>query len=200
MLTLDETCLVGRGAHRECHRHPEDGNLCIKIVVFGDGSESRREKQYYRHLNRRQISWDMIPRFHGDVETNLGRGSVFDLILDSDGKVSKSLRYYLSSKAELRAHHEDLSRALYALKNYLLDQRIITMRLKPKNIACKKMKSGSFRLFVIDNIGNSDFIPICNHSRFMARKKILRKWSGLEERILHRYKHNIKMLQRIIRS
>ena len=184
MLNLDKSSLVGKGLRRKCYRHPKDSNLCIKIVVFGNGDESKREKKYYRHLKKRGISWDMIPKFHGDIETNLGTGSVFDLILDSDGAVSKTLQYYLSSNDKLKAHYKGLSNALYSLKNYLLTQRIITMTLKPKNISCKKMRSGNFRLFVVDNIGNSDFIPVCNYSRFFARKKILRKWNHFERSIL----------------
>ena len=71
--------------------------------------------------------------------------------------------------------------------------------LKPKNISCKKMDSGSFRLFVVDNIGNSDFIPICNYSKYFAKKKILRKWKHFEDSMLNTYKRN-KALHRMLTS
>lgn len=168
MINVDKSILIGRGRHRECYRHPENENLCIKVDVFGNGQESQREKKYYRHLEKRKISWDMIPMFHGTIETNMGIGSVFDLVLDHDFTVSRTLRYYLSSNKKTEKYYTGLSNSLYLLKDYLLQQRIITMTLKPKNILCKKMKPGSFRLFVVDNIGNSDFIAICNYSRFLA--------------------------------
>ena len=80
MISLDKSSLVGKGLHRECHRHPENKNLCIKVVVAGNADESQREKKYYSQLEKRGISWDMIPKFYGDLETNLGLGSVFDLV------------------------------------------------------------------------------------------------------------------------
>ena len=132
----------------------------------------------------------MLPRYHGEVETNLGPGSVFDLILDEEGSPSKNLEYYISSSEKTEEHYEGLSTALLALKEYLLGQRIITMTLKPKNILCQKDRSGISRLFVIDNIGNSDFIPICNYSAYLARKKISRKWADFEKKMLGAFKEN----------
>ena len=139
----------------------------------------------------------MIPKFYGDIETNLGLGSVFDLVLDHDGAVSKTLEYYLSSNKKTEEHYDGLSNSLYLLKDYLLQQQIITITLKPKIISCKKMKSGSFRLFIIDNIGNSDFIQICNYSKYFSKKKILRKWKRFEVGMLNNYEHN-KTLHRIL--
>lgn len=183
MIKLEKSRFVGKGYHRECYRHPEDSNLCIKVVVHGNSAEIRRENKYYKHLKKRGISWDFIPRYHGKVETNLGTGYVFDLIKDDNGEVSKTLDYYLSSTLEFKAQVSSLSKALYDLRKYLLNQRIITMTIDPRNIACQKVGSGLFRLYVVDNIGNSDFIPICNYSKWFAKKKILRKWDRLEKLI-----------------
>jgi len=136
MLYIDRTTLIGRGRHRECYKHPEDQNLCIKITVKDSPLEIKREKKYYRHLQKRGISWDMIPRYYGDAETNLGLGSVFDLISDHDLTVSKSLEYYLSSEEQTEKCYESLSESLHLLKKYLLDNNIVTMDLKPYNILC----------------------------------------------------------------
>lgn len=199
MIELDKANLIGKGLHRECYRHPENETLCIKVVVSGNDDETRREQRYYRHIEKRGIAWDMIPRFHGNVETNLGPGSVFDLISDHNGDVSKTLEYYLSSNEETEAHYDGLSDSLDLLRHYLFQHRIITMTLKPKNISCKRMASDRYRLFIIDNIGNSDFIPICNYSRYFAGKKIRRKWASFESRMLNTYKHN-KALHRMLSS
>lgn len=126
----------------------------------------------------------MIPRFYGEVETNLGIGSVFDLILDPDGTPSQTLGYYLSTDQQRELYIDSLSNSLHSLKEYLLRQRIITMTLKPKNILCQKRPSLRFRLFLVDNMGNSDFISICNYSRYFAEKKIRRKWKRLEDTFL----------------
>jgi hypothetical protein len=197
MITIDKSSLIGKGANRECYKHPEKKDLCIKVVIPGKDDENCRDKKCYKHLEKKNISWDMIPLYHGDIETNLGMGSVFDLVLDHDGAVSKTLEYYLSSNKEIEKHYDGLSNSLYLLKGYLLQYHIITRTLWPHNIVCKKMDSGSFRLFVVDNIGDTDFIPICKYNKYFAKKKILRKWKRFEEHILKTYRHH-KTLHRML--
>ena len=197
MLYLDRANLIGRGRHRECYKHPGNRDLYIKLIVKDSPLEIKREKQYYRHLQKRGISWDMIPRYYGDAETNLGLGSVFDLISDHDLVVSKSLEYYLSSEEQTEKCYESLSESLHLLKKYLLDNNIVTMDLKPYNILCQKNESGISRLFLVDNIYNSEFIPVSNYSTFFAKRKIARKWQRFEENILKAYPHN-KALQRML--
>ena len=97
MLTLESSALIGRGLRRECYFHPEDENKCIKVVVSGDHKETRREQSYYRLLEKRNISWRMLARFYGNVDTNLGEGAVFDLIRDYNGEISKTLGHYFSA-------------------------------------------------------------------------------------------------------
>lgn len=144
MVNIEKSGLVGTGHHRECYRHPENKDLCIKIVVSGNDKEHRRERKYYRRLEKRGGSWDMIPRYYGDIETNMGSGSVFDLVLDYDGATSKTLKHYLLSNKRTEANYSRLSNALDLLKDNLLQQQIITMTLKPKNILCKKWRLEAF--------------------------------------------------------
>ena len=134
MLILESSQLIGRGLRRECYFHPEDGNKCIKVVVAGDHEETVREQSYYRLLEKRNISWGMLARFYGNVETNRGEGSVFELVRDYNGEVSKTLEQYFSANIETDLNYQDLSRTLPLLKQYLLKWKIVTMALKPQNI------------------------------------------------------------------
>ncbi len=181
MLTLESSALIGRGLRRECYFHPEDENKCIKVVVSGDFKETRREQSYYRLLEKRNISWRMLARFYGNVDTNLGEGAVFDLIRDYTGEISKTLGYYVSATSETGHNDQYLDRALPALKQYLLKWKIVTMSLKPQNIVYKMTHESKGFLVVIDNIGNSDFIPNCNYVDWMATRKIHRKWQRFED-------------------
>ncbi len=167
--------LVGIGRHRKCYVHPEDDNYCVKIAYNSNPKEDKREQAYYRHLQKRGISWEMMPRSHGFQETNFGVGSVFDLIRDSDGSVSKTLMFYLKSE-RTEKDNKELSQALFRLKEYLLSQNILTMTLKSKNIVYQKRENGSRCLVIVDNIGYSDLIPLCAYVPFFGRRKILRKW------------------------
>ena len=81
--------VVGVGRHRACYIHPADTSKCIK-VVHNPGEhafqEIKRELAYYKHLESYLKDWSGLPRFYGEVETNLGRGFVYDRIVDFDGK------------------------------------------------------------------------------------------------------------------
>ena len=67
---------------------------------------------------------------------------------------------------------------------------IITMTLKPKNILLQQYGAGRGRLVIVDNIGNSDFIPLANHSPWLARRKIRRKWRRFEASLRSAYRDN----------
>lgn len=190
IIALDPGSLVGRGLHRECFVHPENPSRCIKIVVAGTGDENRREQAYYASLARRGVSWEMLPRFHGLVLTSLGEGAVFDLVRDYDNRVSLTLGHYLASRQLSQLHGAELRRALDRLKGYLLENRIITMTLKPKNILFQLETAESGKLVIVDNIGNSDFIPLANFSARLAWWKIERKWRRFEHSLLRDYPGN----------
>lgn len=198
MILLNASGFVGKGLHRECYIHPNDKQLCIKIVVVGDLSESKREQSYYKLLQKRGINWNILPRFHGVIETNMGAGAVFDLIRDFDGQVSRTLEYYLSCEQLDHAENSGISQAIRMFKQELYRQSIITMTLSPKNIMYKKAGPYEGRLILIDNIGNSDFIPICSYIDCLAKKKIRRKLLRFEQTVLKMSMHNKDLQQCLI--
>ena len=195
MLTLDSSQLIGRGRRRECYFHPEDENRCIKVVVAGDLKETVRERSYYRLLEKRRISWNMLARSYGYTETNRGQGAVFELIRDYTGNVSETLEHYLSKNNGSNINYPALSRALMLLKQYLLRWKIVTMSIRPQNLVYKKSTSSDRDLVVIDNVGNSDLIPICNYVDRMAIWKINRKWQHFEDTMAKEYEHNRALRQ-----
>lgn len=180
MLELSAATLVGKGLHREVHVHPDDDSKCVKVVVLRGEEETRREQAYYRFLQRRNIDWNSLPQFYGNEETNMGPGAVFDLIRDDDGQVSKTLEFYLDNLSSTPEPVESISQALLNLKRDLLEQNIITMTLKPKNMVVQRRNDG-MRCLIIDNIGNSDIVPISSYVRFFGRKKIERKWGKFKQ-------------------
>jgi len=192
MVHINKDSFIGKGHHREVHIHPDNPNRCIKIVVdlTQDPREEEKEKSYYRHLQKRNISWHMLPRYHGDIMTNLGTGSVFDLITNIDGSVAKTLGFYLQSNELTHTHQQQLKKGLQNLKEYLLTQRILTQGLAHRNIVCQITQTGDFNLCVVDNIGNSEFIPLSQLFRFRAEKKINKKWQRFESKLLTEFADN----------
>jgi hypothetical protein len=187
MIKLTPASLVGKGLHREVHVHPEDSSRCIKVVVNRGVEETRREQAYYRFLQKKQVSWEMLPRFHGNIETSMGSGAVFDLIRDSDGQVSKTLEFYLEQEAMSDQHLAEIVAALLATKSYLLRENIITMSIKPKNMVLQRVSGAAAKCFIIDNIGNSDVFPISSYSRLFGGKKIERKWAKFKQLLTRQY-------------
>lgn len=175
-IELSAECLIARGWHRECYRHPEDHNLCVKVVVNGDDKETLREQGYYRHLQKHLSDWQSIPQFHGNIATNLGNGAVFSLIRDPDGEVSKTLGYYLSSAELFSRYRAELQDSLQRLFCYQIKHNVITMSLKPNNLLFQRSDTGQGNMFIIDNLGNAEVIPFSTHSRFFGSRKIQRKW------------------------
>jgi len=190
MIQIKTQDFIGKGIHRECYIHPEDRTKCIKVVFSDHDREGQREQDYYRHLEKRSISWEMIPRFYGEVDTNLGKGVVFDLIFDHNGAPAKNLFHYLSCDELTPGIQKALQSALPKLKNYMLEQRILTREIDPKNISCKALASGEFHLYLVDNLDNTDVIPIASYIAILARKKVLRKWKRFENKMLKRFPHN----------
>jgi len=176
--------LIGKGYNRECYKHPDKNKLCIKVNLPGTpSSDNDREKKYYQHLLKRNVSWEMVPKYHGDIDTNIGLGSVYDLILDDDGSVSKTLENYLDEKNDFN----NVLKPFLSLKNYLLQQRIIIMTLHPRNVLCQRKDGAITKLVICDDIGNSDFIPVCNYSHYLAKLKITRKWDKFEQLLSTKY-------------
>ena len=183
MLSLKKSLFIGQGLHRACYHHPENDGLCVKVVVAeGGAKESAREEMYYQHLAKTNVFSKSIPKFYGIIETNLGKGSIFELVRSEDGEVSSSLETVLHHQRVSNNLEEEQSirRGLNQLRKELVQSNIITMTLHPKNILCKKNQKNFCRLVVIDNIGNSDWLPVCNYCKPLAKRKIVRKWNRFQ--------------------
>ena len=119
----------------------------------------------------------MLPQFYGVEPTSMGPGAVFDLVRDTDGQVGKTFEYYFESTELTEQNIEGLITALQALKTYMFNQNIITMSIKPKNIIYQRQNEQKGTAVIIDNIGNSDAIPIASHCRAFGKIKMTRKWN-----------------------
>ncbi|MCX8649192.1 hypothetical protein J3U21_02435 [Gilliamella sp. B2776] len=176
-ITLSEKDYISQGLHRKCYHHPKDANQCIK-VNYNEGAEeeTNREIAYYKHLIKRNISFDALAKYYGPVSTNYGKGHIFELVRDYNGKTATPLEQYLADNLLTEKYFDSLVMGLKELKSALLKDRIITMTIKSKNILFQHLNETNSRLIIIDNIGNSTFIPIANYLPYFAKSKIERTW------------------------
>lgn len=197
-ITLSEKDYISRGLHRKCYHHPEDANKCIK-VNYNDGAEeeTNREIAYYKHLIKRNVSFDALAKYYGPVSTNYGNGHIFELVRDYNGETAIPLEKYLANKSLTEKYFDQLVTGLKELKSALLKDRIITMTIKSKNILFQHLSDTNSRLVIIDNIGNSTFIPIANYIPCFAKSKIERTWQRFLKSIVKENSHN-PLLTRLI--
>jgi hypothetical protein len=174
-VSLSAQDLVAEGSDRACYRHPREAKYCIK-VLHPECRVGRfwREVKYYRSLRGRNVDFHHLTSFHGLVKTNLGMGAVFDLVLDDDGRVSRSLEHYLAG--DDRRFNDWIVNEIENLKQDLYDQWIVFHDLNPTKILVQRIGFDEFRLVVIDGIGHNHFIPLASFSSRLARKKLVGVW------------------------
>lgn len=191
IIQLTDKDYISKGLHRKCYHHPDDANKCIKVNYNqGAEEETNREIAYYKHLIKRNVSFNALAKYYGHVSTNYGEGHIFELIRDYDGNTSASLEKYLSNQQLTEQHYAALVKSLKELKSALLKDRIITMTIKSKNILFQHLTPETNRLIIIDNIGNSTFIPVANYIRFFANAKIERTWLRFLKSLIRENQHN----------
>lgn len=189
MLYLNSDLFFAQGDNRKCYLHPDDNNLCIKILHNKIHLKvNQRESAYYKFLIKKNISWDNIAQFYGDIETNFGNGIIFEFIRDYDGKVSKTLDHYFIQNNALSIK---IAHLVEELKFKLYEDGVVFRDFIAKNIVVKNTALNTYKLVMIDGIGHNDFIPLVTLSKNFARKKIIRQWNKKRSKWFDHYK-NIK--------
>ena len=189
MIELNKNDELARGTNRACFAHPLDSNKCIKITISNDFSESQKEIEYYKFLEKKNISWKYISKYYGQVNTNLGKGEVFDLIKDYDGSVSRTLSSYLQNDEKTKSILNPFP-LLQILKDYTLKEEVIVKDLNTKNMLYQKISNSEVRLILIDGVVNNDFLPFSKYISYFTRRKILRLWKRFEESLPKKYSFN----------
>jgi hypothetical protein len=181
MLYLDDSLLIGKGANRICYQHPLEQEKCVKIPHASSYKTQILECDYYKLLHSNNISWKHICRYHGEVDTNIGRGFVYELICDFDNTISLPFSDYLQLTPSRDIETEVILQSLKELKQYLLLNKIIIRNLRPYNILFKRASPTSGIAIIIDNLGHHNgLFHISDRIAYFARKDIKSKWQKFE--------------------
>lgn len=179
MLILNKDLFIGEGGNRSVYDHPEEGNLCIKILHTNCGSEplhcQKREINVYKKIERRRIPSNHFAKYLGTVDTNLGRGYVYEKVMDYDGKVSTDLYSYLSSLSE---RNEEILEALRELGKFVVRERIFFGDPREGNILYQKTSEKSYELVIVDGLGDHVFISVSQWIPSVERSRIMKKWNA----------------------
>ena len=133
------------------------------------------------------VNFSHIPRYYGKIDTSLGRGMVFDLVSDFDGKVSRSLWDYFQQGVPLSEFYPYLDE----LKRYMLANLVIfSVDMGRFNVLFQRLSKSSARLVVIDGLGNHTAMNWLDIVPSLARSKINRRWQRFITR-LQRYSDDV---------
>jgi hypothetical protein len=147
---------VGAGHDREVWRHPLSKALGIKVAKpEHERAQNDIDFHYGTHLARLGISGPHLPRVHGWVQTNLGRGLVVDLVQQPDGTPCPTLPQALRSGtiSEMEAVGmvyeacEWLSRTGVMLADYGIENFLVR----------DSLKAGTSYLVFVDGLGTRHF-------------------------------------------
>ena len=200
-LLLKELEPFGVGGRRSCYVHPLDPSKCVKVLRVDDRRTVRlrktiipahwrraydnnaHEKRELESLEKR-IGPSMrrhLPLSYGMVPTDLGPGFVLDLVRDSDGRISRSLRELITTGYPL----EKLRPSFDEFGHFLSEHLILTRKLLDHNLVVSMQGDIPGRMVLIDGLGDPAFIPLSRLIPSLGRSKIARRineaWKRFEE-------------------
>lgn len=180
MLNLTSNLLFAQGSERNCYIHPLEPSKIIKLVFNQKEKSSNQnnvEYKYYQYLEKKGIDFSHLSKCHGWIDTNLGKGLVFEKIVNYDGSNAKSLRFYIQNKLLKKEQEEQL---LDELKHYLIKNTILFADATSVNVICQKIETNKYKLVIIDGLGTRRegfkfnlYLKISMYKKY----KILKQWN-----------------------
>lgn len=178
IINLSKAELIGQGRDRNCYRHPNIHNQCIKVSRKSQ-KQTRREQAYFAYLMKRSADTSKLSHYLSTVQTTHGEGATFELILDDKGQISSTLTAVIR---DTEVPYSTIRALLDDLHSYLLTQKICVRDLSPNNIMCQQ-QDGKLNLFIVDGVSNPGINPLNIRVAFMSRYFIKRSWRSLERKV-----------------
>ena len=187
-INLNESLLLGEGRHKVVYAHPTDSRKCIKIMKDSLDTELERELKYHRALARRGKKLSMLVEYYGEVETNFGKGYLFERVMDYTGETSRELSFVLDNPAEtqklLGCTTEDV---LHRFHDMLLEQKLVVSNIDSYNYMIQLLSPTKYTIRAIDNIGTPAHVPLAYYFDFLALKHIKKYWARFAKRYSEKY-------------
>jgi hypothetical protein len=166
LLNLSDTQLVAKGRDRACYEHPNEKELCIKVALKPE-KQSVREKKYLEYLTKNNRDLSGLSNFRGEIDTNLGKGYMFDLIRDTNGKVALTLNSSIQQKLINLKEAEDL---ICQFASYLRREQICAYDLSPNNLVIFQDEQNNWQARLIDGLGVSKPNPFITRIAYFTKK------------------------------
>jgi hypothetical protein len=146
---------IGAGHDRECWRHPLNRALCVKIPKpEQERAQNEIDFHYGSHLAHHAVAGPHLPRVHGWVQTNHGRGLVVDLIQQPDGTpcptLPQALRRGMISEMEAVG-------LVYEAFDWLMANGVMLADYGVDNFLVRQPAEGRPYLVFVDGLGTRHF-------------------------------------------
>lgn len=201
MISLKTASPFGRGNHREVYRHPDRLDRCLKVMTE-DWRECARRKRAswvskalrpkrYFHENlielhfsealRRRVgdeAWNFVAQSRAMVTTDVGEALEVDLVTDSGGGISLSLKAYLLEFGMTPECREAIEYFWVGVVEHG-----VFVQGRPDNVSIRQEESGVLRLIAIDGLGLPQAIPLAKWFGF-ARRRFSRKRRAKQDKAI----------------
>lgn len=191
----------GVGGRRLCFVHPLEPEKCVKVLRTDERRTVRHKKtiipahwrrEYNNNTHEMRILEDLerrigpamashFPRSYGLHPTDMGPGLVLDLVRDSDGRISRSIRELITvgfDVQKLRSSFDDFCA-------FLMDNLVLTRSLLDHNLVVEMHGDEPGPMFLIDGFGDPAWIPFSRWIPSLGRSKIARRkeeaWQRFEK-------------------
>jgi len=182
LIILNNELILAKGGDRICYIHPNDDTKLIKLPYSAQGDHNQQNKLdfiYNNYLKKNKKDLSKIAQCYNFVDTNIGRGLLFDRVMDYDHKPSKSFRYLIAHKL---INIEEQTRLLEDLKFYLESNKILFHDNSMTNIFYKKLSKNKATLVIVDGLGGKRLgfkFWLYMNIPFYRNYKIKKQWKKL---------------------
>ncbi len=187
ILDLTQAKLIGKGTHKKCFVHPQDPTRCVKVAYNEAGKRDlNREVFYLKTRYRRKHTATILPRFYGEVQTNLGPGYMVDYLQNADGTPCLSLKDWLETSTSNAQLDPLIDAAMCTLKQKIYEEQVLCLSIYPENILFPKDRAGNYRPFLVNDLGNSARIPLAYWLQGVRLRSIDKRWQKFLKAAVHK--------------
>ncbi|MCT7512591.1 PhoP regulatory network YrbL family protein [Aliarcobacter cryaerophilus] len=180
-IVLTKELFFASGGERDCYVHPDNNKKLIKIEQNNKTrNQNELEFLYYNYLEKNKISQEHIAKCYGYVDTNLGKGLVFEKIVNYNGTEALSFSDVISKN--LLSDSKELE-LIEELKNYIFSNNILFVDVGFFNILCQEVEKDKFKLIIIDGLGGRRVgfkFNLYLKSSLFTKYKIKKQWKKTE--------------------
>lgn len=188
MVMLSEKELLGKGFHKAAYIHPDNDRLCIKVPFTWPDIDVERELSYRKILKIRNKHLSLLPDYYGQIDTNIGKGLVFERAVDFDNNASKELKIILENKVNInKTFGISKLKFIMEFRDMMLADKIVVSDVDPANFMVVRLSETKHTFKVVDNIGTPVFLPLAYYSDFIAARRIKKYWNRFVDSCKDKY-------------